>query len=284
MSIDFVSPREASNITAMFLDVREFPEYGAVSIEGAVLVPLGQIPERARDWKKEEPILTICQSGRRAAEAAQQLKSLGFTNVRVLQGGMLSWRQAGLPIRTASKTLSPLDRRLRVVAGVATVLLTVLTWTVSPWFLTGILLVGVGLTCTSQADAPLRAPVLGKRRGTARPQIRERADEHWAEAAPLDTGPLVGRSGCFDGGWLRQSLAFRFRNIGSSKSTRGVAGFSVSVLEGWPMAFKRPSGPSRPAEFLGNLVSSVPGRNSRTGETLRAIWLKGLGRCGDRHG
>lgn len=44
---------------------------------------------------KNDPILIYCRSGRMSGIAAQELASLGYTNIVDLEGGMLAWARSG---------------------------------------------------------------------------------------------------------------------------------------------------------------------------------------------
>ena len=61
-------------------------------IPGALLLPLGQITDRAQEVlpDKEAPWLVYCRTGRRSADAVQKLEALGYTTLYDL-GGILSW-------------------------------------------------------------------------------------------------------------------------------------------------------------------------------------------------
>jgi len=76
------------------VDVREPDEFnGSLGhVPGARLVPLGSLAARARELSKERPIVTVCRSGARSAQAAVLLAKAGFDNVANLAGGMLRWR------------------------------------------------------------------------------------------------------------------------------------------------------------------------------------------------
>jgi rhodanese-related sulfurtransferase len=51
-------------------------------------VPLARLPERAAALDRSAPLLVYCQSGARAIVAASALRSLGFTRVATLAGGL----------------------------------------------------------------------------------------------------------------------------------------------------------------------------------------------------
>ena len=88
-----ISNKEHLNL----LDVREPDERAEFNIGGTFL-PLGNIMAMQTDdiaeWQNEE-VICYCRSGKRSMQAAMMLESLGFTNVKNLEGGMLSWQELG---------------------------------------------------------------------------------------------------------------------------------------------------------------------------------------------
>jgi sulfur dioxygenase len=76
------------------VDVREVDEFnGALGhVPGARLVPLGSLAAKANELARERPIVTVCRSGARSAQATVLLKKAGFDKVANLAGGMLRWR------------------------------------------------------------------------------------------------------------------------------------------------------------------------------------------------
>jgi sulfur-carrier protein adenylyltransferase/sulfurtransferase len=73
------------------IDVREPQEYQINRIPGSVLIPLGDIPKRYTELDPDQLLVMQCKSGVRSAKAADFLRSVGFTNVLNLKGGILDW-------------------------------------------------------------------------------------------------------------------------------------------------------------------------------------------------
>src|SRR5437764_2571519 len=76
------------------IDVREIDEYNGPlgHVPGAKLLPLGGLVSNAAQLSKERPIVTVCRSGARSAQATVLLGKAGFEKVANLSGGMLRWR------------------------------------------------------------------------------------------------------------------------------------------------------------------------------------------------
>ena len=73
------------------VDVREPNEYQINRIAGSQLIPLGDVPQRYQELDKNEEIVVQCKMGGRSAKAADFLRSVGFTKVLNLKGGILDW-------------------------------------------------------------------------------------------------------------------------------------------------------------------------------------------------
>ena len=76
------------------LDVREPEEFNGPlgHVPGAQLIPLGALVGKAGDMQKQTPIVVVCRSGARSAQATVVLGKAGFDKVANLSGGMLRWR------------------------------------------------------------------------------------------------------------------------------------------------------------------------------------------------
>lgn len=80
----------------LFLDVREYYEFDAGHIEGALHIPLRHLPHRLDLLEPGKPIVVSCQIGQRSALAADFLRGRGFDAYN-LEGGMAQWAAEGLP-------------------------------------------------------------------------------------------------------------------------------------------------------------------------------------------
>ena len=76
------------------VDVREHSEFNGPlgHLPGAQLIPLGSLTEKPSLLSKDKPIVAVCRSGARSAQATVMLGKAGFDKVANLSGGMLRWR------------------------------------------------------------------------------------------------------------------------------------------------------------------------------------------------
>lgn len=85
---------------AVLLDVRTPEEYAAGHIDGATNLNFydpafaGELAALDRN----QPYLIYCQSGNRSGQTVERMRSLGFTNVTELAGGINAWNAAGMPL------------------------------------------------------------------------------------------------------------------------------------------------------------------------------------------
>jgi rhodanese-related sulfurtransferase len=86
----------------LIVDVREADEFAQERIAGVALVPISQFVARHQELPKDRPLLMLCAAGSRSMSATLYLLQAGWTDVRNITGGMIGWRQAGLPIVTGT--------------------------------------------------------------------------------------------------------------------------------------------------------------------------------------
>jgi molybdopterin/thiamine biosynthesis adenylyltransferase/rhodanese-related sulfurtransferase len=77
----------------VLLDVREPFEFEMARIEGANLIPLGELPARWQELDREKEIFVFCHSGVRSVRAAEFLRSAGFSKVANVAGGIDAWSE-----------------------------------------------------------------------------------------------------------------------------------------------------------------------------------------------
>ncbi len=101
-----VSPEEAAaTIEAapdglVILDVRTPEEFAEARIEGATLLDFyrADFAERLAELDRDVPYVLYCRSGSRSDQAFALMRELGFTSVQDVDGGIVGWMDAGLPV------------------------------------------------------------------------------------------------------------------------------------------------------------------------------------------
>jgi rhodanese-related sulfurtransferase len=95
INVDELKARMDAGEKLHIIDVREPEEFEAFNI-GARLIPLGRFQMMDVDELmplKEEEVILHCRSGKRSMTACLILESMGFTNTKNLEGGMLAWQE-----------------------------------------------------------------------------------------------------------------------------------------------------------------------------------------------
>lgn len=98
-TIDVATVAEIKDRPDVFLlDVREQWEYDEGHIAAITLIPMNEIPDRMSEIPKDKEVIITCRSGNRSGQVADFLRQQGFTNVHNMDGGILAWEAAGLPV------------------------------------------------------------------------------------------------------------------------------------------------------------------------------------------
>jgi hydroxyacylglutathione hydrolase len=79
------------------VDVRMDSEWLDGHIEGATHITLGDLPQRMGEVDASRQTAIVCGSGFRSSIATSLLKRSGLERVANVAGGMIAWREAGLP-------------------------------------------------------------------------------------------------------------------------------------------------------------------------------------------
>ena len=98
--ISVAQAHDKYNQDTFFLDVREPEEWNEYHIEGATLIPLGELASRVDDLPRDKEIVVVCRSGNRSQAGRDILKDAGFTQVTSMAGGVSQWQASGYPIVT----------------------------------------------------------------------------------------------------------------------------------------------------------------------------------------
>jgi adenylyltransferase/sulfurtransferase len=74
------------------IDVRQPDEFAFAKIEGAKLIPLGEIPSRVGELDPNKEVILHCKMGGRSARAIEFLRASGYTGpLKNLRGGITAW-------------------------------------------------------------------------------------------------------------------------------------------------------------------------------------------------
>ena len=153
---------------ATLVDVREFAEFAAARLRGSQLIPLAQVAELSIEIDRNRPVVVVCRTGRRSAEAAAILCRLGFDDVRNLEGGIEACRATGIDLEHDERAPWAIERQVRFVAGAIVVVAIVLSVLVAQPFVWLAAFVGAGLVFASVTDSCVMGVVLSRMPWNAR--------------------------------------------------------------------------------------------------------------------
>ena len=71
--------------------MREPNEYQINRIQGSTLIPLGELPRRYQELPRDVELIMQCKSGARSQKALDYLRTVGFSRMKNLKGGILDW-------------------------------------------------------------------------------------------------------------------------------------------------------------------------------------------------
>jgi rhodanese-related sulfurtransferase len=85
---------DAARAKPLLLDVREPWEWQTARLEGAVHIPMREIPARLGELAREREVVAICHHGGRSQQVAMFLEKNGFAKVHNLVGGVDAWSRS----------------------------------------------------------------------------------------------------------------------------------------------------------------------------------------------
>ncbi len=83
---------------AQLVDIRTPKEFATGSLAGSVNIPPEDLMAKLATLDKNRPVILVCQNGRRTAQALKDMKGKGFAEVYTLEGGIVAWQAAKLPL------------------------------------------------------------------------------------------------------------------------------------------------------------------------------------------
>ncbi|OZY84492.1 hypothetical protein CBP51_14920 [Cellvibrio mixtus] len=140
------------------LDVRTAAEVKAASLPDCLHIPLHELTaerlqsEIAAKGKNGAQIFLLCQAGRRAEMAAEQLQGKFNAELVIIEGGMNAVKQSNIPLAEQGKNVIPLERQIRIVAGLLVITGAALGTWVNPAFYGLSAFVGAGLVFAGVTD------------------------------------------------------------------------------------------------------------------------------------
>jgi len=100
--IETLDPAEVARLLRagkiLLIDVREPAEYASERIHGALLYPLSTFDAAALPTDGTRRVVFHCGSGKRSLVAAEKYLAAGHNHAAHLDGGISSWKAAGLPV------------------------------------------------------------------------------------------------------------------------------------------------------------------------------------------
>ena len=137
-----------SGARVALIDVRTPVEHDEMRIAGSLSMPLDALDASAVKAAASgaESCVIVCRSGKRAEQAYQKLQAAGCEKLVILDGGVLAWESAGLPLEHSAHNRLPLMRQVQLIIGVLALTGSVLALTVNKNFALLPAFLGAGLT------------------------------------------------------------------------------------------------------------------------------------------
>jgi len=93
ITVDALKEKIDAGQELVLLDVREPMEWEIARLDGAVLMPVAQVPARVNELNTADEIVVYCKTGVRSGRITNFLRDLGFRKVKNLVGGIDDWAE-----------------------------------------------------------------------------------------------------------------------------------------------------------------------------------------------
>jgi rhodanese-related sulfurtransferase len=153
--VDLMSQKTAD---MCILDVRTAAEVKAAGLPGSLHIPLHDLTverlqaEISKSGKSGQRVYLLCQAGRRAEMAANQLKGKLDAELYVIEGGMDAVKQSNIQMSADGRRVIPLERQVRIAAGLLVLTGAALGTWVNAGFYSLSAFVGAGLIFAGVTD------------------------------------------------------------------------------------------------------------------------------------
>lgn len=145
MSLKIISPADAERLIAdgaVLIDIRGNDEHARERIAGARNHPVDQLGAIESGGR---PVLFHCKSGARTATNAAKLAAATTCEAYIVEGGIESWKKAGLPVVLDQAQPLEMQRQVQIAAGSLVLLGIALSLLVDPRWIALVGFVGAGL-------------------------------------------------------------------------------------------------------------------------------------------
>jgi rhodanese-related sulfurtransferase len=150
------------------LDVRTTAEVQTEALANCIHIPLHELsPERlnealAKRGQVTDTVYLLCQAGRRAEMAADQLYGKVSPALCIIEGGMNGVKEAQIPVQHNGRKVMSLERQVRITAGFLVFIGVVLGMLISSnfFFLSGF--VGAGLMFAGITDTCMMGMLIAR--------------------------------------------------------------------------------------------------------------------------
>lgn len=166
-SIEMVLPKQAKELLqkdpqTKLLDVRSIFEFSEEHIEGAVNIPIDTLASRIRELSDlGNSFIVLCRTGNRSPMAADMLIQSGISRIKVLDGGMIKWKEEKLGVVKGVGGIS-IERQVRTAAGALVLFSILMALLVHPLFIAIAIFIGCGLVYSGLTDNCLMGMLLMK--------------------------------------------------------------------------------------------------------------------------
>ncbi|HYD32807.1 MAG TPA: rhodanese-like domain-containing protein [Azospirillaceae bacterium] len=91
IDVEELDRRRKARDAIVVLDVREPWETDLCAIDGSLLIPMSQVPQRIAEVSTDHPIAVLCHHGGRSAMVTNWLRQHGYDRAINVEGGIDAW-------------------------------------------------------------------------------------------------------------------------------------------------------------------------------------------------